>query len=44
VVVATAARSPVAMLGAAAGQDPVGLVPLERWDIEADPANSSSAR
>jgi hypothetical protein len=42
VVVATAVRSPVT--DASAVHDPVGLVPLQRWDLEADNTTSSFAR
>jgi hypothetical protein len=42
VVLATAARSPVPSTFIA--HDPVGLVPLQRWDIEADATTSSFAR
>ena len=46
VVLATAARSPgVASAHDPSGvQDPVGLVPLDRWDVEADPTASTAAR
>jgi acyl transferase domain-containing protein len=45
VVLAAAARSPAAQLGTGAVQyDPVGLVPLERWNLEADLLTSTSAR
>jgi hypothetical protein len=45
VVLAAAARSPAGQLGTGAAQyDPVGVVPLDRWDLEADFNTSTSAR
>jgi hypothetical protein len=43
VVLATAART-ASPSGPLVAQDAVGLVPLERWDIELDPAAAASAR
>jgi len=44
VVLGSASRSPVLAVSASGAQDPVGLVPLDRWDVEADATASTSAR
>lgn len=44
VVLGSASRSPVLAASASGALDPVGLVPLDRWDVEADVTASTSAR
>jgi hypothetical protein len=45
-VLVTAERTPAALLewSSVDGVDAVGLVPLNRWDIESPPSSSTSAR